>query len=67
MHVTSPRRGYYRGHCEVITADPKNTTDGEITLSFAQKLERNILEQPEQWLWSHNRWKWGRADCKNGK
>lgn len=61
MYVTSPRRGYYRGHCEVITTDPKNTAEGEITLSFAQKLERNILEQPEQWLWSHNRWKWSRT------
>ena len=23
-------------------------------------LEANIIEQPEMWLWSHNRWKWGR-------
>lgn len=60
MYVTSPQRGYYQGHCEVITTDPKNTADGEITLAFAQKLERNILEQPELWLWSHNRWKWKR-------
>ncbi len=60
MHVTSIKRGYYRGRVEIITDDPTHTEEQEITLSFAHKLENNILEQPEQWLWSHNRWKWSR-------
>lgn len=25
---------------------------------FAQKLEDDIRQQPENWLWSHRRWKW---------
>lgn len=60
MHVTSIKRGYYRGRLEIITDDPAHTDEQEITLAFARKLEGNILEQPEQWLWSHNRWKWSR-------
>ena len=60
MHVTSIKRGYYRGRVEIITDAPAQTEEQEITLSFAHKLENNILEQPEQWLWSHNRWKWSR-------
>lgn len=60
MHVVSQRRGHYHGHCEVITVDPKNTENGDITLAFAHRLEENILEQPELWLWSHNRWKWSK-------
>ncbi len=31
-----------------------------ITEQFARRLEANIIEQPQQWLWSHNRWKWNR-------
>lgn len=60
MHVVSQRRGHYHGQCEVITVDPQNTENGDITLAFAHKLEENILEQPELWLWSHNRWKWSK-------
>jgi len=32
-----------------------------LTKRFAQELEKNILEQPELWLWTHNRWKWGKT------
>ena len=28
-----------------------------ITLKLNQVLERMILKKPEQWIWSHNRWK----------
>jgi len=43
-----------------IAADPKSTAEGDITTAYAQMLEQNILEQPELWLWTHNRWKWHR-------
>ena len=28
-----------------------------ITLKLNQILEKMILKKPEQWIWSHNRWK----------
>ena len=28
-----------------------------ITLKLNQTLETMILKKPEQWIWSHNRWK----------
>ena len=28
-----------------------------LTLEINQQLEKMILKKPEQWLWSHNRWK----------
>ena len=65
MHVTSPKRGYYLAHCEVLSDDPKATAEGDITRLFAQRLEANILEQPQLWLWSHNRWKWSRPSNDN--
>ena len=35
----------------------KNDTVEEITLKLNQILEKMILKNPEQWIWSHNRWK----------
>ena len=31
--------------------------EGEITKRYASALEKNILQFPEGWLWSHRRWK----------
>ena len=59
-NITSPKRGYYRIHFEVITDEPQSMPENEITLSYARMIEANIRQQPERWLWTHNRWKWGR-------
>ena len=56
-NISSPKRGYYRIHFEVITDDPQSMAENEITLSYARLIEANICQQPERWLWSHNRWK----------
>lgn len=59
-HITSPKRGYYRVRFELIADNPSSMVENEITLSFVRLLEANIQEQPERWLWTHNRWKWQR-------
>lgn len=51
------RRGYYEIHAETLFENPKETTDGEITIAHTRKLEKDIRECPELWLWSHRRWK----------
>ena len=56
-YITRPKRGYYRVVMQPISARPEQTKEGEITTAYAQVLERNIIEQPSLWLWSHNRWK----------
>ena len=58
LYITRPQRGHYRVQMKTLSAAPKETEEGEITKAYAQVLEQNILEQPELWLWSHNRWKW---------
>lgn len=61
VHMTCPKRGYYTARVDLITDDAPHTMPNEITEQFARRLEANIIEQPELWLWSHNRWKWGRT------
>ena len=33
------------------------TTMSEITEKLNKNLEKMILQKPEHWIWSHNRWK----------
>ena len=61
LYITRTARGYYHVNMHTLAAAPKNTAEGEITKSYAQILEENIQEQPELWLWTHNRWKWKRV------
>lgn len=55
--VQQVRRGYYICDLELITENPTKTAEYEITEKYSKLLERDIRRQPEQWLWSHKRWK----------
>jgi KDO2-lipid IV(A) lauroyltransferase len=59
-NITSPKRGYYRIHFEVITDNAMAMPENAITLRYASLIEANIRQQPERWLWTHNRWKWAK-------
>ena len=61
LYITRTARGYYHVDMRTLAAQPKDTAEGEITKAYAQILEENIQEQPELWLWTHNRWKWKRV------
>jgi KDO2-lipid IV(A) lauroyltransferase len=37
------------------------TKDLEITESYIRMLETAIRNQPDNWLWSHRRWKFNRT------
>ena len=63
LYIRRVRRGYYDVDLRVLAADPKQTGEGNITRAYANILEKNILEQPELWLWTHNRWKWGKPSA----
>ncbi|MBL7921592.1 MAG: lysophospholipid acyltransferase family protein [Bacteroidia bacterium] len=51
------KRGKYELDALVLTENPKDLTDGQITELYVKALENNIHEQPFAWLWSHRRWK----------
>ncbi len=58
MHITKKKRGYYHAHVELACMHPKELQEGELTIMYARFLEKVITEEPEMWLWSHNKWKW---------
>ncbi len=51
------KRGYYELELEMIAENPSEFKEGEITQLYARKLEAAINNKPENWLWSHRRWK----------
>jgi Kdo2-lipid IVA lauroyltransferase/acyltransferase len=51
------KRGFYQVELSLITDEPRNLKYGEITTKLTRKIESEIELNPEQWLWSHNRWK----------
>lgn len=55
--VKKVKRGYYEMFAETLVESPSATRDGAITELHTQRLEQDIREQPESWLWSHRRWK----------
>ena len=64
LYVTINRvkRGYYEIETEVLTENPKDTSEGEISEAHTRKLEADIIKKPEIWLWSHRRWKHKRSN-----
>ncbi len=57
LHITKVKRGYYEIGVELLIADASATEAGEITERYTRRLEQDIIHQPEDWLWSHRRWK----------
>ncbi len=48
-------RGKYTVHFEPIDYDPN--IKGDLTKKFVAKLEKQIRDAPNYWLWTHKRWK----------
>lgn len=57
ISISQPKRGYYHMRMETLVADPAQTREGEITEIHTRRLEQDIREHPELWLWTHRRWK----------
>ena len=58
--------GKYEVHFELLFENPEGLDKYEITRAYVKKLEQIITAQPENYLWTHKRWKhdW-KAEYKN--
>ena len=55
--IRKRKRGYYHAQMKLATNEPRSLKEGELTLMFVRFLEETIREYPDNWLWSHRRWK----------
>jgi KDO2-lipid IV(A) lauroyltransferase len=55
--IRKVRRGYYHMHLERVWDDASASAPGEITRAYVAFMEKTLHAQPENYLWSHRRWK----------
>ena len=51
------KRGYYEATFELMADNPTDEPNFSISDDFLKRVENQILEAPEFYLWTHNRWK----------
>ncbi len=62
LSIKRPKRGKYVMECELLVEKPENTSENQISEMHTKRLEQDIIENPEIWLWTHRRWKHKRND-----
>jgi len=60
LKISKSKRGRYSLEFEKLIDNPQEYHPGEITKFYFERLEKDIVEKPEYWLWSHRRWKYNR-------
>jgi KDO2-lipid IV(A) lauroyltransferase len=51
------KRGYYEATFELMADNPLEVPNYEISEDFLRRVEKQIQEAPEFYLWTHKRWK----------
>jgi len=61
LSIKKVKRGYYHLSTNILTENPKELPEGEISELHTKQLEKDIIDQPYTWLWTHKRWKYIRS------
>ncbi len=57
LKVKKVKRGYYEASFEVLSKEVKSIPDFKLSEAFMDRVEQQVLEAPEYYLWTHKRWK----------
>lgn len=57
LKVKKVKRGFYEAEFELLSDHAPAVPDYQITETFLRKVEQQIMEAPEFYLWTHKRWK----------
>lgn len=55
------KRGYYEINMKKLSSPPYHGGSHELLERYAREVEKQIIENPSDWLWSHKRWKYKKA------
>jgi KDO2-lipid IV(A) lauroyltransferase len=62
LSVIRVRRGLYKISSELLTEHPLELPENALTELHTKRLEKDVIANPETWLWSHRRWKHKRPE-----
>ncbi|MBM3412579.1 MAG: hypothetical protein FJY19_04270 [Bacteroidetes bacterium] len=57
LNLTRKKRGYYHLEAKLIARDCAAYSPEQLTWLYKKETEKLILENPENYLWSHRRWR----------
>ncbi len=60
--IAKTKRGYYTVRFSLITEQPMDEPHGMIIENTTRLLEKQIIDCPQYWLWTHKRWKHQRKE-----
>lgn len=60
--IHKAKRGHYEGELSLITKNPNDLPHGAIIEMSTKRIEQDIINKPEYWLWTHRRWKAKRVE-----
>jgi KDO2-lipid IV(A) lauroyltransferase len=60
LDIEKVKRGHYVGRFSVITPDASKEAEFAVMEQYMRRLEETVLKEPAYYLWSHNKWKFGR-------
>lgn len=57
LHVEKVKRGHYQATIEVLSENPREIPDYQITRMFLDRVEAQIRKAPQYYMWTHKRFK----------
>ena len=57
LKVSKLKRGYYQAEFEVMELHNRDLKEYSLTVEYLKKVEKQIMEAPEFYLWTHKRFK----------
>jgi KDO2-lipid IV(A) lauroyltransferase len=57
LKVNKPARGYYEAELILLTQEPRELPDFELSDMFMRSVEETVKQRPELYFWTHKRWK----------
>ena len=66
VQMRQTKIGYYEVEFKLLEESPQQTAEGTIMDAYIQLLEKQIINEPEHWLWIYKRWKYIRPNLRQG-
>ena len=57
FNIEKIKRGYYKGSFIPVGVPPYSKDDTSVIEGYIKELEESIIKNPENYLWTHDRWK----------